>query len=525
MRSFFLLSIVNSALPPPQRRLNQKQELFGGLVLEPHRRWPAFAYSAVLHLVLLALVPPAAKQFSGPSEEEQWARHTRVLRTLRLRIPEQLYIASAGPAAPKPPVVYRKASGAAAPGASPSAAPRQRRRRRVDLPALPRNARSDQSILQPHYEASLSPSGELQLPDVFFWAPELAPNDMARAFLQPGHAAPPTAARLMDTTPKLELPVPYPGTEIMAGLPTALVAALANPPSLPVQTSDPRLLTRDGVPADPLPGDPTAVLSMSDSSMPLREFLNVPPGNQVGLTAGLDGLLGGTASADSNGPAGKGRGGGSGAAGNGNGRGTGNSAGNGSPETAVASSATSREGSGNGSGDPMTASRAAALAAAEATRINHPAGGVFDVIVQSSSVDGFAESAGVLSGQPVYSVYLQVGGPKDWILQYCIPAGDSQLQTSGPVIRLPKLSPVSAPYPRVTMRPVIYRRAGTYLMLHGYITAEGRFEDLTVLSTGDPEEHANVMAILERWQFRPAMQQDNPVRVEVLVAIPSEIPR
>ena len=54
-----------------------------------------------------------------------------------------------------------------------------------------------------------------------------------------------------------------------------------------------------------------------------------------------------------------------------------------------------------------------ALAAAAPTRIVNPAGGVFDVVVQSAGTEGFPESAGVLSGKPVYSAYVRVGGGRD----------------------------------------------------------------------------------------------------------------
>jgi hypothetical protein len=72
------------------------------------------------------------------------------------------------------------------------------------------------------------------------------------------------------------------------------------------------------------------------------------------------------------------------------------------------------------------------------------------------------------------------------------------------------------------MRPLIYRRPGSYLMVHGGIDTNGRFLDLRVLGVNDEFQNANVLAVLEQWEFRPASQDGRPVRVEVLVAIPSE---
>jgi hypothetical protein len=59
-------------------------------------------------------------------------------------------------------------------------------------------------------------------------------------------------------------------------------------------------------------------------------------------------------------------------------------------------------------------------------------------------------------------------------------------------------------------------------MVHGFIGANGRFQDLKVLGSGDPQENANAIAVLEQWEFRPATQQGRPVRVEMLLAIPAE---
>ena len=52
-------------------------------------------------------------------------------------------------------------------------------------------------------------------------------------------------------------------------------------------------------------------------------------------------------------------------------------------------------------------------------RVLHPNNGVFDVVVvQSSGAEAFPEASAALSGRPIYTVYLQVGAPKEWIMQY-----------------------------------------------------------------------------------------------------------
>ncbi|HWR51104.1 MAG TPA: hypothetical protein VN428_08355, partial [Bryobacteraceae bacterium] len=171
---------------------------------------------------------------------------------------------------------------------------------------------------------------------------------------------------------------------------------------------------------------------------------------------------------------------------------------------------------------PLTPS-AILKATIEATRIVHPSNGVFDVVVQSSGPEGFPESAGVLSSKPVYSVYLRVGAKRDWILQYCLPASDAPApQVFGSVVRLGATARLNAPFPITTFRPPARQHPGRYLMLHGFITGEGRFEGLRPLGAHDAADLAAASAALERWTFRPATQEGRPVRVEMLLAIPSE---
>ena len=90
------------------------------------------------------------------------------------------------------------------------------------------------------------------------------------------------------------------------------------------------------------------------------------------------------------------------------------------------------------------------------------------------------------------------------------------------MVRLGASAPLTAPYPRTTFRPPPHHRLGGYLMVHGFLGANGRFQDLRVLGAGDPQESAHAIAVLEQWEFRPATCSGRRVHVEVLLAIPAE---
>lgn len=553
MQSFLLLSLINSALPTPKQP--GTQPLFTRLSPSYASRWPSFLVSAALHLLLVLLVPYLSEQLTSPSDRELWKRQERLLRTLRIRIPEQLYIASAGPSAVpnRRTVAYRPVSAArSAQGGGSEGGPRARRgrapgrQRRFDLPPLQRRADSDQSIVQPRYSAETLPQRDLHLPEVFFWAPPLAPQAVAQSFVLPGHAAPPTQSRVLDAPPRLELPYPGPAALALIGLPQELerLALVVPSDTMPIRITYPEQPSpRTGVSADPLPGDPTTVLSVSSDPLPLREFLTVPPGNQVGRSpasgSAARGWEGGAGHSDrgtgANGPSDAQRasstdvsGSGGAAAGAGGGPNLPGASGAGaglghSRSGPPGVSDRTEAGTIPPAGGALSASTLARSPAVLATQVTHPTTGVFDVVVQSSGFEGFPESAGVLSGKPIYSVYLAVGAPKDWILQYCIPASEAEgPEVIGSVVRLGTPPALTAPYPKTTFRPPVHHRPGGYLMVHGFIGANGRFHDIRVLGTGDAQEHAGAIAILEQWEFRPATRQGQPVRVEMLLAIPAE---
>ncbi|MGD0013460.1 MAG: energy transducer TonB [Bryobacteraceae bacterium] len=503
-------------------------------------------------------------------------RQHRLVRTLHIRVPEQLYLASSGsatptPAAPRREVVYRRPTGrardlaagrategAAQPARGAAGATRRRTaRRRFQLPPLPRRAEVAQTVLQPQYAPDLAPPRLTDLPEVFFWAPQPEPPRFVKPFVLPGYASQPTQPRTLDAEPRLELPTAERAVLNIPPLPESLNASrlLAPPPALPIRTTDSQTdVPQTGVSADPTRGDPTTVLSLSASAPPLPEFLAVPPGN-------IAGRLPEEASGEASGNELTGRRSGPGA---GSGREQPGQAGAGQGDPArqtvahplpesqrrtarteparnVPASASARAESqtepraqaanatGSGAAPPESAQAeepprlAGALAAAAATRIAHPTGGVFDVVVQSSGQDGAPESAGVLSGRPVYSVYVHAGAPKDWTLQYCIPAGEDQsAEVSGPIVRLGNPAPLRAPFPTVTLRPPVHRPPGSYVMVHGFVSPAGRFQNLRVLGAVPARDADLVLAVLEQWEFRPAMRQGQPVRVEILLAIPAE---
>ncbi len=148
-----------------------------------------------------------------------------------------------------------------------------------------------------------------------------------------------------------------------------------------------------------------------------------------------------------------------------------------------------------------------------AAHITKPKEGQFgSVVVGSALQDRYPEMADLMGGKMSYSVYVPVGLPKNWVLEYSLPrAGDNASNAR-----------LDAPWPYDIVRPNIAPGSidADALMVHGYINLAGRFEALTIAFPPHFAQAQFVLSKLNQWQFRPAMQNGQNVKVEILLIIP-----
>jgi hypothetical protein len=149
------------------------------------------------------------------------------------------------------------------------------------------------------------------------------------------------------------------------------------------------------------------------------------------------------------------------------------------------------------------------------THINLPKDGQFGVVVVGSSLaEQYPEIVNVWGGRLVYSVYLHVGGGKNWILQYSVPNASGGAGNIRP----------DAPWPYDIVRPRFDPEdfSSDALLVHGFVNSAGRFERLALVF---PTEFAKVKFLLnalQQWEFRPARQNGQAAAVEVLLIIPEQ---
>ena len=171
------------------------------------------------------------------------------------------------------------------------------------------------------------------------------------------------------------------------------------------------------------------------------------------------------------------------------------------PSTATGPSASSTT---DASGSPLT------------TRITLPRDGHFGAIIVGNDLSQqFPEAASAFGGRMAYTTYIHVGLARSWILQYSLPAS-AEAAAGGAISHL------DAPWPYNIVRPNLDPGAfdADALMIRGFVNQSGRFENLNIVFPAAFSSAQFVLTALQQWQFRPAMQNGQPAKVEILLIIP-----
>ena len=148
-------------------------------------------------------------------------------------------------------------------------------------------------------------------------------------------------------------------------------------------------------------------------------------------------------------------------------------------------------------------------------------------IILVSNVQTLTNTAGILKGNPIYTIHLDVPeAPRKWTLQFCIPgSGSRKLDTSTGVIRILPKKKVAPPFPlerkplRLEATPATPERPSE-VVIYAVVDEEGELGNLRVVHGADPQTDNTILAHLESWDFLPAFRGEEPVLVEALFGIP-----
>jgi hypothetical protein len=398
---------------------------------------------------------------------------------------------------------------------------------------------SDQVLIRPLSPPDIKPK-QVQLPSMRIWTSDLP--KITKRFVAPGRKAPPPPEQVHIVPPPPDFNFVH-ADPVPSTTQARLTLPMTPPPMIDAR---PQKVETPAAPAVPA-GDPVNVISMNSRNVPLEEKLVIPPGNLFGKSG--DAGPGASAAATDK-------------ASNAAGSKTGNATAPSTPVTSPSASSTSASlassgtsstapagppskvasaGPGVANGNPAsgssTSSASAPVTIAGSSSGNgvpggvkggrgqvivRPADGRFDaMVVQSAPLDQFPEGKTLLTGRPIYSVYIALGTPKDWAMYFCIPNEKPKTDTSGYVVQLGTSTPVQAPYPTRMLRPdVTIPSYYKYVLVHGLINEGGHFENLRVVRTINPEADRDVLASLGDWQFRAATKDGVKIAVEFLLSIP-----
>jgi hypothetical protein len=471
---------------------------------DPGPRPTTIAASAILHVLALAVL------LFGIAYKPPYARistdHYRV-RELDLDMPDE-QARFYPPKLPKP---------AAAPGAH---APASEGKPSLSVPALRDVAQAPagpQTILQPDVPKPITLPMPIPLPQVAIWAPSKV---VVKKVTPPQPQKPPSS----DVQPSVERP----NEELT--LAEVNVASTLHPTSHPIvnasTTSPIRVQTQQPVQAPPTMSTksltrstPASILSLSNLRMK-EGIATLPPVNEAVVVRGPGVLAAQGKDASPGNPnssAKPGQGGSSpGPGGNPSNQGSG-------PGQSLAFKISGPGVAPNGNQQtpqPEAGDGPDSLESVQpsTTALSVPKDGHFGATIVGNTIqDQYPEISGVWNGRMAYTVYLHVGLSHSWVLQYSLPRPDAS--QGGPATTL------EAPWPYNIVRPNLDPGSidADALMIHGYVNQSGRFETLSIVFPQAFPQAQFVLAALEKWQFRPATQQGQNAKVEVLLIIPEQV--
>jgi len=469
-----------------------------------YRRPPiSFAASFLLHSGVIALIFFGV--FYNPPIIERSSIDRLTVRHLELDMPD-----IPPRHAPKDNITY---PGRRQPAAHMLASNGAESERSLVMPPVPHAKISPQTLVQPDVHTDITLTQEIPLPQIVLWTPARMP---VTNIVAPLPAKPPT----LDLKPKITRPNQEQNLgniSIASATQPKLNQLLVPSNTTPIVVKGPQqpAPTPATVTQNTAKPTPAAVISLSDirlkngsvalppvneaAAATTKEAASMTPGPAKPVPTTGNGAPG--SKAEGNGP-GKMEGTHSGA-----GPANANAGGNPSKFTVAGPDQPTGAANGEGDGDQPTL-----------TAISLPRDGTFSaVIVGNSLEDQYPEIGDVWKGRMAYTVYLHVGLEKSWILQYA-PTRASDAAGAGAIVRL------DAPWPYSIVRPNLPADAITTdaLMVHGYVNNAGRFETLSIVFPTQFPLAQFVLDSLARWQFRPASENGQIAKVEVLLIIPEE---
>jgi hypothetical protein len=475
----------------------------------PRRGHSSFGFSVLAHGVAFGILSVVPRHTTHIIDDWQ-INEQHTVRLVEVHSPESQARSSVGSG-----IMYpgsHAGTDAAQPG-RPAAAPASVPRELAQLVSAP------QTLVQPDLPPDVVLPPDTPIPAALMWS---AGSSQLKKIIPP----PQQEAATGDVPPSLETP----NHEInLADLEMTGTSFATLAPALPPSTTSP-LVVRGHPPVQRVPemasspsGAPTPARVISVSDLQLRDgIIALPPANESAPPTPSEALVAGhgenSQGADNGDAAGKQT-----RAGAGQGTGdkadkdAGNNAANKKENGTTAIGSAGKNDANIGASTASGAiSGSGASNSSSVDRINLPKNGRFGVtVVGSSLAEAYPETIGVWGSRLAYTVYVHAGLARTWILQYSVPRS-TEAVSAGDIAR------PDAPWPFYIVVPHIAldKLNADAILVHGFVTAGGRFEQLAIVSPPEFGQREFVLNALQEWKFRPAIQNGQVTTVEVLLIIP-----
>jgi hypothetical protein len=226
---------------------------------------------------------------------------------------------------------------------------------------------------------------------------------------------------------------------------------------------------------------------------------------------------------------GEGSGSGKGGSGNGSARGSGSGSGTGAGPGTIAGSGTgSGSGAGKGSFSGITIQRGStanlgvSVAATPHAKVSIPSQNAYGMTVVSlANAGGGLPDLGLFQDGQVFTVYVDMRATAEdpapsWTFQYALlnpSPGQGKEQGVAPPYPLVK------PIPKLP-RDLVLKYLQDQVLVYGVLETDGVLHGLEVKKTPHPLFNRPILMALEKWKFRPAQLNGQPVAIKVLVGVP-----
>jgi len=136
---------------------------------------------------------------------------------------------------------------------------------------------------------------------------------------------------------------------------------------------------------------------------------------------------------------------------------------------------------------------------------------------------------GALHCGKIFTVFLPTSG-KAWTLQFCqtpVPGAQPVAKAYANVVHMEQalVPPEAETRFEFKRTPLPFEKLHKFVILKGQIGEDGKVSDLKVYQGLSEQMDAAAKLAFSKWTFKPATKGGKPVRVDILVGVPSDAPK